>query len=145
MILNLMKNLSEKNRLNKTTEIVKTVSAHFKNVENIIDPVLQLKIDVETISNVNYCQIPELGRYYFITAVTSVNNDIFEISLHCDVLKTYSEQIKSQTAVISRQENQWNLYLNDPQFQLYSNPDFTTTPFPNGFDGFQYVLLIAGF
>ncbi len=146
MIITLMKNTEEKIVVNKKPTTVATLAGcSLKSATSVIDPVIMVQSDNETVLSSNYMHIPELGRYYFITEIISQTRNLWGLRAHVDVLKTYADGIKNLSAVIARQENKWNLYLNDPQFQLYTNPDFTTTPFPNGFSGFQYVMLIAGF
>ena len=64
-----------------------------------------------------------------------------------DVLETYKNGIKSNKAVIKRQQNIFNLYLNDPDFITYNNDKIQTLQIKNG-AGFSknwtYVLVING-
>lgn len=46
----------------------------------------------------NYCSFE--GRYYFVEDVTSVRNNLWEVSCRCDVLATYKEQIEDTYAFI---------------------------------------------
>ena len=64
--------------------------------------------------------------------------------MHVDVLKTYASGIRSNTAVISRQENQYNLYLQDGVFKTYANPHYEIRKFPSGFSGYHFILSVAG-
>lgn len=43
--------------------------------------------------NYNYCYIPDLNIYYFITNSDIRRNGLVYITLHIDVLQTYKEQI----------------------------------------------------
>ncbi len=79
-----------------------------------------------------------------MTDIKSVNNNLWEITARVDVLSTYAIQIRAQTAVIKRQENSWNLYLDDPQFKVYQNPNIVVKNFPNGFSTQNFVLAVAG-
>ena len=56
-------------------------------------------------------EIPVFNRKYFITDIQSIGSDRWEVSAHVDVLDTYASAIKSNSAVIRRQENVYNLYL----------------------------------
>lgn len=74
-----------------------------KSDTDIINPVILL----ETISGVdfiefNYCHIPELGRYYFITTIQNVNNRLWNLHCECDVLMTYKQDILSSNARLWR-------------------------------------------
>ena len=92
----------------------------------------------------NYAYIPEFKRYYFITNIESVRNNVWRVSFHVDVLFTYREQIKRNSAIIERNENQYDLKLNDGLFKTQQNPRIAQIPFPSGFNTWNFVLAIAG-
>ena len=73
---------------------------------------------------------------------------MWEISAHVDVLETYSAAIKANSAVIKRQQNQFNLYLDDPEFKTYNKEQIQTKRFVNPAGGFskqlQYILTVNG-
>lgn len=71
--------------------------------------------------NFNYCYIPMWDKYYFVTNVTNMLNNIWRISLKCDVLMTYRKQIKKLNCLISRQENDYNAYLVDEKIPTQNN------------------------
>ena len=60
------------------------------------------------------------GRQYFITKVTSIGYNRYEVEAKTDVLDTWANGIKNNEAVVSRQENVYNLYLDDPYFHVYN-------------------------
>ena len=62
----------------------------------------------------NYVHIPVFGRYYFVLGIDSVSKNLWRMRLNCDVLESYKNQIWALTAVIDRQENDFNDNLNDP-------------------------------
>lgn len=71
--------------------------------------------------NFNYCYIPMWDKYYFVTNVSNMLNNIWRISLKCDVLMTYRKQIKKLNCLISRQENDYNAYLVDEKIPTQNN------------------------
>lgn len=114
---------------------------------DIVDPSIICEFANNEDLNFNYALIPEFGnRWYYVTGITNVRNNIWEISLHCDVLMSFSDGIKKQTAVISRQEQEgvWNLYLNDEAFKIEQKHRIKTVSFPYGFGSPQFVLTLAG-
>lgn len=140
----LQTNNSEKNKLDKDLVTISTVSGILKNETSIIDPVILIEGDLAALVNCNYITIPVFGRSYFIRNIRSIRTNLIEVSAHVDVLSSFGSQIRSNVAVVHRQENRWNLYLNDGTFRIYQNPMVLTREFPNGFSTFEFVLAVAG-
>ena len=143
MNITLYKNTSEKNKVGKT---LTSASGHVGTLREgceVVNPSIILEGD--NLSDFNYMFIPEFHRYYFITGITSVKKGLWQIDGHCDVLESYKEQIKAQKAVVERQENEYNLYLNDPEWKVYRNKQVLTREFPSGFlDSGNYFLTVVG-
>ena len=137
-------NSSEKNKLDKEITDIATVSGVLKEDTSIIDPVVKIECDLHDYVNCNYITIPEFGRKYFVTNIRSVRNGLVEFSCHVDVLSSFADSIRSNKAIIKRQENNWNLYLNDGSFKVYQNPNVLTKAFPSGFTKQEFVLAVAG-
>ena len=146
MIIKLQMNESPKNTLTKTiTDIIELSTAVLKDQTDIINPVFIVSTPTDAnILGSNYITAAALGRSYFITDIKSVRNGVWEISAHVDVLSTYAQQIRAQRAIIRRQANSWNLYLNDGVFKVYQNTKAVTAAFPTGFSTYQYILAVAG-
>lgn len=141
MTIILYQNTSAPNYVNKNLTVVEELTGTLREPTSIVDPV----ITIERTSPVgfNYAQIPEFNRYYYVTGVSSVSNGLVSISLHCDVLMTYADGIKSCSAIIKRQENKFNLYLDDGIFKAYQNTKHRIIAFPNGFTEYSYILALA--
>lgn len=142
--ISLMRNSSPKEQLDKNLSTLASVSGTLKESTSIINPVIKIQCDVSDFANCNYMYIPEFDRFYFVTDITSVSDTIAEFSGHVDVLTTYKDQIRNNSAIVRRQENSWNLYLNDGSFKVYQNPMVLTKSFPNGFTAHEFVLAVAG-
>ena len=135
---------SEKNKLDKDVTTLATVTGVLKSETSIVNPVITIEGDVSQFATCNYMEIPVFGRKYFVTNIRSIRNNLVEVAAHVDVLSTYAAQIRANTAIVHRQENRWNLYLNDGTFRVYQNPMVLTREFPNGFSTFEFVLAVAG-
>ena len=123
-----------------------TVSGNFKNAQSILTPIViidtidslllvddngQVVLDdykrplltsrdaSKEIIKANYCYIDELQRYYFISDIQVVNNDLIQLYLKEDVLYTYANQIKEHTAYISRNEFTNTPLIEDRNEQLF--------------------------
>lgn len=143
------KNNSENYRLYKDLTTITTLTGVLKAATSILTPTILIEnIPSDTISTItasNYAYIEAFNRRkYFITDIRLMKNNLIEIDMRCDVLSTYADEIMQQTAIVKRQENKWNLYLNDGSLQVYQNQIILTQPFPSGFTAQEYVLSVAG-
>lgn len=140
-----MKNESPVEKIGKYLVSGSVLSCALKDNTSILDPVLIVRSS-DTFYTYNYMHIPEFHRYYFIDDIRSVHNIEWEIHGHIDVLETYKNEILSNTAVIRRQENKFNLYLDDPEFKTYNTEQIQTIKFPaNDFSkSLHYILTVNG-
>ncbi len=137
-------NRSERIALDKTFDVFTTLTGTLKAETSIVDPVIIIEADVATLNRANYMEIESFGRFYFITNIKSIRNGLVEISAHCDVLSSFKTAIRGNSGIIAKQENAWNLYLNDGSFKVYQNPMVLTKAFPSGFTSQEFVLGVAG-
>lgn len=135
---------SEPNRVNKSILTLRRVEGTLRNETTIIDPEILIEGDISDIAGANYLTIYAFKRHYFIRNIKSIRNGLYMISAHVDVLMTFATAIKENSAIIHRQANDWNLYLDDGALKIYQNPIVLTFPFPQGFSGHMYVLTVAG-
>lgn len=140
----LQRNTSELNKLDKTLTTISTLTGTLKTETSIIDPVIIVEGALSDLKTCNYCTIPEFGRSYFVNNIKSIRNNLIELTCHVDVVSTYKSQIRSQFALVRKQENNWNLYLNDGSFKCYQNPIVLTKKFSNGFTTPSFVMAVAG-
>lgn len=93
----------------------------------------------------NYCYIEELGRYYEIVPESVLElGGIIVMSLVEDDIMSNLNEVKALRGIISKQENFYNLYLNDNSFKAYQNPLVFCRSFPSGLTANEYILTIAG-
>lgn len=145
MTIQIQQTTSEKNRIGKSISTLHTASGSLRDGTSIINPVIRISgANIPTLKNANYMYIPDFNRYYFITDIKSIWNGLIEISGHVDVLQTYAGQIRNNTAIIKRNANSWNLYIEDGLFKTYANPHIFTKEFPSGFKDPSFVLSVAG-
>lgn len=141
-------NNSPLNYVEKSLVDQKTVNGALRDGANIVDPIILIETDTpaEVISLINYAYIPTFSRYYYVTNITSEVNGLWSLEMHCDVLMSYKDEIKAQKAIVSRQENIRNMYLDDGSFMAYQNPYVFTKYFsnPTPFSAEEYVLIVAG-
>lgn len=144
MNITLYSNASEDSRVNKALTEITTLTGTLRNSTDVLNPVIVIQYNA-SIFGINYAYIPEFNRYYFITGITVVNNDLYQLEMHVDVLTTYKTGILNLNAIIERQEKQYNLYLNDPMYKVYQDPIIIQKKFPRALgEKISYVLLVAG-
>lgn len=142
MTINLSINNSEDNKLNKNITSVATLTGTLRNDTSIITPTIL--IEGTLLPSVNYMTIPDFGRSYFITNIRTIRNELYEISGRCDVLSSFANELSQCVGIVRKQENNWNLYLDDGTFRVYQNPNIITKSFPSGFSNLSFVLAVAG-
>lgn len=122
-----------KNVVNKLPHLtaLKNYNILIKKSTSVVNPIIIIKDDDGIIPTFNYVFIEQFARYYFVTDIIILNNNIYEIHLHCDVLNFISP---TQVGFVSRQENDFNSYLID------SNRKFT-----KGYEVNEYTLTNGSF
>lgn len=142
MTIKLYKTLSEPNRVVKILTDEKSLTGYLRESSSEISPTVKIEDDP---TDYNYAYIPEFGRYYFITNITSVRTNLWELAMRVDVLMTYANEIKANTAVISRNSNLWNLYYQDEQFKILNYETIQTKAFGTSLNpSSNIVLIVAG-
>lgn len=137
---------SENNRVHKTfTGGSNSFNFDFKDESSVFTP----SVIIGTTSNLtgyNYAEISDLGRKYFITDIIVLRANLYMLKLKTDVLSTWADQLMSTSAVLRRQENIYNLYLNDPEFKVLNKEQIVTKAFSGtGFSkNLQFVLTVSG-
>ena len=142
----LYKNNSEDYALTKSTSAQLTLSnCVFKEDSSVENPNIVITTDTD-ITECNYMYIADLHRYYFIREIGVVRAGVYYIRGHVDVLSTYASEIKACSAIIARQENLFNMYLDDPEFKTLNKSDVVTKRFSGTSftKNMQYVLVVAG-
>lgn len=143
MKIQLYKTISPKERVTKTLSAVgSAMTGTIKEESSIIDPVI--KISAAALPDANYMYIEDFKRYYYINNIVCDYDGIFEIHAHVDVLMSNADVIRQQTAIVAKQKDRWNLYLNDSDYRTYADPWVITKNFPNGFTDPCYLMLMVG-
>lgn len=141
--INLYETSSENNRIVKELGSATSFSGELKAQTSVISP--NILIEATNLSGFNYAYIQEFGRYYYITDITSVRTNLWQVSMRCDVLMSYASQIKALTPIIEREEIGFKAGLIDSDIPIDVNKKVEKYYFPNGFTkDIQYVLTTAG-
>lgn len=146
----LYRNDSPENFVNKSLHLIPNTNliGTLRDGTSLIDPVIVFEANAPGFhaNDANYLYIEQFHRYYYIRNIISTNYRLWEIHCHVDVLMSYKDAILANRAIVSRQENMYNLMLDDGIFMSYQNPIVETkyfsgeTPFENQ----EFVLVVAG-
>jgi hypothetical protein len=149
--INTYQNTAEPNRVDKSSflDAVSTLSGALRAPCSLINP--SILVQQTTAPQFNYVYISSFGRYYFVSNITAVNQKLWQIDLKCDVLMTYKSGVQTLSAIIGRQENDYNADLNDTDLPIEKGVDinieeFNTTPFDTTSSTavHNYVLVVVG-
>lgn len=144
MTIDIQYTASEANRVNKQILGLTRLEGTLRNNSNTTDPEILIEGNIQDVAGANYLTIYSFKRHYFIRNIESIRNGLYLIRAHVDVLTTFATAIKGNSAIIHRQANSFNLYLDDGVMKVYQNPIVETYEFPQGFSGHMYVLTVAG-
>lgn len=144
MTIDIQYTSSEANRVNKQILGLTRLEGVLRNNSNTTDPEILIEGNIQDVAGANYLTIYSFKRHYFIRNIESIRNGLYLIRAHVDVLTTFATAIKGNSAIIHRQANSFNLYLDDGVMKVYQNPIVETYEFPQGFSGHMYVLTVAG-
>lgn len=144
MTITLYNNSSEPNKISKhLTPVSTALSGSLRNESEMVNPVVLIEGNISSLQNANYARIESFGRYYYITEMNSVRNNIVELHLHTDVLMSFN--ISAVSGVVIEAENIGSNYLRGRQFVRLVKSKTDILPFSGGLlDSGEYILITAG-
>ena len=143
--ISLFKTASENNRVVKVLTDEKQLSGELRNQTSVLNPTIRIE-SAYNISGYNYCYISEFGRYYYITDIVSVRTNCWVISLRCDVLMSYKNEIQSMNAILNNtQETGLSNYLASSNWVSLVKTKTDIKVFPSGLsEQGEFILITAG-
>lgn len=106
-----------------------------------------INIEGTNIPFYNYAYIDEFDRYYYITDVKSVRNNIWEVSFLCDVLMSFKNDILNAHALVdnSQDKKTTNYLASDIWSTLVKDKtDIINFSGSGLLDSGEYILITAG-
>lgn len=140
----LYKNESEPIRVDKSLTKIAEVEGCLRKETSLLRPSFAIELSSNLIGNVNYAYVEEFNRFYFVDNPESIRTGLWLFPMKVDVISTYKADIRNNYAIIGRNENEYDLLLNDGLFQTQQRPRRAQFPFPRGFHTWNYVIAIAG-
>ena len=125
MIILFYTNYTQTNSLYKDITNEFSMNITFKDEFNILNDTLEIECDIENfIANYNYCYIPILHRYYFITDYNIITNSIVRITVKVDVLMTYNNIIQNGYTTQGCQNGDCIKFNDFKDYHVITNPKF---------------------
>lgn len=134
---------------------IEAMTGDFVESMSLLNPVFQVKLTTtataaKILSECNYVYCQEFGRYYYVDNIIMIANNLVRIECSVDVLYSWKTAILAQNVIVSRNEKEYALYLDDVALKVYNNPNITVYHFKDsqgneqGFTTQQYILALAG-
>ena len=144
MNITFYKNSSEKEKIGKSLSSGLTLSGNLRDECSITSP--SILVEATSLVDYNYCYIPKFKRYYFISDIVSVRNNLWRVSLKCDVLESFKSDILNSSCIVNKQQNQsYSNNIDDGSYINRVDSFIEIANYQNGFnaDG-EFILLTAG-
>lgn len=143
-----MYNNEPMNMINKTPTEVFSVTGTLRDESSIVDPEIIIEhenpVGGGLQQGANYAYIGIWNRFYYIKDIVAfrsyedenrVLHNLWKVSMHCDVLKTFAEGILGSPCIVAKTGgDDFNLYLPDPNLKRQQNDLHGLVNFPKGFD-----------
>lgn len=130
------------NKINKDITLIHTTTGVMRDTLNILSPEIEIKTYSNYIDNGNYCYIPELKKYYFITDKSVNTSGLVLLSLKEDVLYTYRDSIYNLSALVSRSES-GDPYIDGDNIVPTSQTATQVINFTNGLSSEPTTIIIT--
>ena len=121
MTIEIYRNKSDERKVVKELTDKTELTGTFRNESSIYNPVVRVQW-TQSANKINYMYIPDYDRYYYITDIVRVRDEIVDIKGRTDVLMSFKDEILNMTGIVKRSASNWNLYLDDGSLKVYNNP-----------------------
>ena len=135
MKLELYKNDSSYNTINKALTLLTTLNIHLKQHTNLLNTQIIIH-NSEQLKNLNYAKM--LDRCYFVQVQTLNNNKFLLLTLDEDVLETYKQDILNSSQDIIRKSAAGNV----KQTNISTDTETETFKSNKGLDGKGYEIIL---
>lgn len=129
--------------LKEMEDLGKNITIQIVDGTSITDPIILVSGD-DWIDKCNYVWMSKFHRYYFVKDVVVAPNDLRQVSLHVDVLKSFQSEIENISCVVSRQQNIRNPYAIDEKVVIEQRKSIKTVTIGKVGGEFEYHLSCLG-
>lgn len=138
---------SEPNKIHKSLSGGETLDGVLRNNTSIVNPVIAVEFDGDIV-DYNYVYIEAFSRYYYVSNITSIRNNIWELSLKVDVLMSFKNELSHCSAILEKSSeinSKSSPYIKTVSNVVLSKRKTDIISFSSGFnsDG-EFILITAG-
>lgn len=124
MEMKLFETLDNENVINKTINLIYVLNIKMKNDVDLVQPTIILNDKNEmNFQLCNYCYLEDFNRYYFIRSIENINSNIWRLSLECDVLESFKDDILISDVEINRRMKQGEYYVQNSKVETVKTID----------------------
>ena len=137
--------MSDDRQINKELSLPLDITGELRQETSISAP--SIRLYSADVLRYNYCYIEDFRRYYYISSIDAVSNEIYDVTLSVDVLMSFRGDITQLYCIVSKQTDVDNgdEYIDDSSLVTDNLMFSTVYTFPNGFlDSPEYILITAG-
>lgn len=138
-------NRSDERQIFKDIIDGETLTGVLRDSSSIINPVIVFESDA--VLRYNFCYIPQFQRYYFIRNVECYRNQLWIVTMECDVLMSFKNDIANCQVVVDKQTMSINgdEYIDDGSLVSDNYMFNTVYDYFNGFnENPTFILITAG-
>lgn len=135
----------------KSPATIASYTGTFREAIDFINPRIVIEASAFDVQSSNYFSIPgAIDRYFYLTGKKALNDKLWEITGHADLRKTFRTQLLAAEGIVARNENNYDMYLNDPQIPVGARKTLSIrkfpndTPFTNGSGGSVSLVVLGG-
>lgn len=134
----------------KNPSAVGTYSGDIRGQFEYLNPTVLIEADPADVENANYMEITAGNtRYYFITSKRAITGSLWEITGRADLRMTYRYSILASSGIVSRNTNNYDMYLRDDKIPIRAHKTtsiykFGGTPFVGGNDNRVIMQVLGG-
>lgn len=124
MEMKLYQTYDNENVINKDLLLKYTIDIKLKAITDISTPTIILN-DKKTMdfTQCNYCYLEKFKRYYFIRSLESKDNNNWILSLECDVLESFKDDILNSVVEVNRGLKQGEYYQTSVKVETLKDID----------------------
>ena len=150
MVITLYNNTEPVLKMTKTPSSLGTCTGNFPGEIDLLHPDCLIEATDSVMEEANYFSInTDPFRYFFIESKTCVRTGLWQIRGKADLRSTYAAAIQSSHGIIARNENTYDMYLNDGMIPVSEKKavaiqEFPYTPFTHATgDGVRPVTMLV--